>query len=690
MLFDQPQGWRYSLRMTWKAQLALLVGILSLAALLRLSYLKWDDYNHYHPDERYIAWVATSIDWPVSWQTAFSPQESTFNPFYWPAGASSRGLVLEQDKARRFAYGHLPLYMGISFTRLLELAGPGIGPLLPEKWLLTQDLLNQAQMIEFRHITAAGRALTAILDVASVGLLFLIGRWLYGTAVGLLAATFLSITVLHIQLARFFAVDPFLTFFILLALVFMVLAFRQSKSKVRTVFLLIAGFTVGLAVGSKFSAVLLVLPLAVTVFLLPDRKPERKIGLLIAAVFLAFLAFFITNPFAILDSSCPASNGPQLGSLTFLTPITRSCYLQNVVSQGLMVRGVRDVPFVRQYLGTIPFLYYMEMLFKWGMGPLLAIAGFAGLAWASWRGIKAGYKGWLNLSGQWSKITKSKILSEKGRFPFNNAEIVILSWVLPFFFTTGILQVKFARYMQPLLPFLVLYGAAMLLSIRRVTLRRLAVALVLMVTAIYAFSFTNLYRQEHPWVVASRWIFQNVDEGSVIVSEMWDDRLPDNVLVGDELLKREIYEIRDVNWLSGTEKYDGVEKLEKNLDLIANADYLVLASNRNYGVIPRLPEYYPLSSQYYQALFDGKLGFDVAYVGTRMPNLFGFALKGDSFSWPELNPPDEVSAYLAGVNGLNMGRFDESFTVYDQPLVIIFENSGNLSASDMVSLFQTD
>jgi hypothetical protein len=171
---------------------------------------------------------------------------------------------------------------------------------------------------------------------------------------------------------------------------------------------------------------------------------------------------------------------------------------------------------------------------------------------------------------------------------------------------------------------------------------------------------------------------------------MWDDRLPDNVFVGDELLKREIFELKDVNWLSGTEQFDDDEKLKENLDLIEKADYLVLASNRNYGVIPRLPELYPLSSQYYQALFNGSLGFDVAYVGTRMPNLFGVSIKGDSFSWPELNPPDEVSAYLDEVNGLNMGRFDESFTVYDQPLVIILENSRHLSASEMLTLFQTD
>jgi hypothetical protein len=35
-----------------------------------------------------------------------------------------------------------------------------------------------------------------------------------------------------------------------------------------------------------------------------------------------------------------------------------------------------------------------------------------------------------------------------------------------------------------------------------------------------------------------------------------------------------------------------------------------------------------------------------------------------------------------------MGRFDESFTVYDQPLVIIFRNTGQLSPEQLLELFR--
>ena len=56
------------------------------------------------------------------------------------------------------------------------------------------------------------RALTALFDVGTVLLTFLLGRRLYGVTVGLLAAALLAVTVMHVQLAHFFTSDPYLTF----------------------------------------------------------------------------------------------------------------------------------------------------------------------------------------------------------------------------------------------------------------------------------------------------------------------------------------------------------------------------------------------------------------------------------------------------------------------------------------------
>ncbi|MGW8318008.1 MAG: ArnT family glycosyltransferase [Candidatus Promineifilaceae bacterium] len=658
------------------AQYSLLALILVIAATLRFAHLDWDEYRHYHPDERYISWVATSVDWPQDWHSAFVPHRSTINPYYWPDEASSPGIVLEQGESRNYAYGHLPLYMGVLAAEAMERLGGLLEPLIPSGWEVAQDLLNLSELTEFSHITVVGRALTAFVDLLSVALVFILGRAMYGPAVGLLAAAFLAVSVMHVQLAHFFTVDPFLTFFALAAVTAQVMAIESAPHARRSIGLVvISAALIGLAIGSKSTAFLLFVPLIATLWLLRWLPGRTWTLTVLATPVVAFTTFVITNPFALIDFTCQAITPAfHLGPIHVPALNWGSCFLQNVVSQGAMVRGVRDVPYVRQYAGTVPYLYFIEMQLRWGMGLLLGLVAFGGFAWAISRA----------LLGFWRE-RRSGLQAVVARV--GAKEIVVLAWTVPYFLATGGLDVKFMRYMQPLSPFLMIYGAAMLLSLSPAWLRRMATVAVLVGTSLYALAFVNLYREPHPWFAASQWIYEQVEPGSTIVSEAWDDRLPDNVVFDGKRHLQSEYVTQDVNWLSGTGQEDGVDKLWDNLSMLAEADYVVLSSNRNYGVIPRLSASYPLSSQYYPLLFDGSLGFKVAYVGTRTPNLFGLHIKPDSFTWPGLEPPTAVSEYLQSLPGVNWGRFDESFTVYDQPLVIIFQNEGHLTAEQMADLF---
>ncbi|MCB8917817.1 MAG: glycosyltransferase family 39 protein [Ardenticatenaceae bacterium] len=659
-----------------------LLPVLLIAAALRLTGLDWDGYNHYHPDERYITWVATTIEAPTDWRTALNPAGSTFNPFYWPAGAVSEGIEVLQDQPRSFAYGHLPLYLGVAATRLVESVAPVLRDRLPAGWLLTRDLLNGAGMIEFRHLTAVARALTGLVDVATVALVFGLGRALFGTPAGLLAAAFLALNVMHIQLAHFFVVDPYLTLFTVAALLLLVLAV-QRPGRGRTIYLLLAAVSIGLAVGSKFSAAMLFLPLAVTLWL--DRSlTSRQFWLRLAGLaLLAGLVFFASNPFAVLDWSCPVvTPAGQWGPLRLPALDWRSCYLENVARQGAMVGGELDAPFARQYTGTWPYLYPIEMQLRWGMGPLLGGLAFAGFAWAVWRGVCGAVAWWQS---------RHDPLAFRPRVAgFQTAEWIVLAWTVPYFLTTGAFFVKFMRYLQPLTPFLMVYAAGMVWQWRprgRSWPRVVLAGVTLLVTGLYALSFVNMYAQPHPWTAASQWIYAQVPAGALILSEQWDDALPTS-LVDDELLRsRYEYRSAELTWLSGADAQDDRAKLEANLTLLAAADYVTLISNRVYGVVPRLPARYPLSSQYAQLLFDGRLGYEVVYVSGRFPSLGGFSLKPDSFGWPGLVPPRPVADYLAGVGGVTPGRADESFTVYDQPLTMVLRNTGRMTVAEMLAQF---
>ncbi|NKQ37523.1 MAG: phospholipid carrier-dependent glycosyltransferase [Chloroflexi bacterium] len=680
----------------------LVVIILIVAAALRLTGIDWDGYQHYHPDERYITWVATTIERPSSLKTALNPHQSPFNPYYWPPDAASEGIEVLQDTPRKFAYGHLPLYLGVLGTRLLERLGP-LAKLLPQEWLLTRDLLNAGELVEFRHLTAVSRALTALFDTGTVLLVFFLGKRLFGTAVGLLAAAFLAVNVMHIQLSHFFISDPYLTFFVTAALLFMVAAYQNRGETARgddvlsaeghnapsrpytssLIFILAAIFT-GLAIGSKFSAVLLLLPLGLTAWLCFGEKWMKWLG---TAVLVIFLTFFLTNPFAVLDFSCDVvTPATQIGPVTIPSVNWGSCYLDNIATQNGMVRGATDNAFTRQYAGTPPYLYFVEMQLRWGMGWLLGLTAFAGLIWVMlWVIKRLKIRDWR----LWPEISSLQSFdSAQDGSPISN--LLILAWVIPYFVVTGGFYVKFMRYMMPITPFLMIFAAALLLSIKQVWWKRAAVTAVLLTTSLYALAFVNMYSQPHPWNAASEWIYRQVRPGALILSEQWDDSLPSSMLVDGRARYRSEYPNAELTWLTGPDDLDNETKLAKNLALLAEADYLTLSSNRIYGVVPRLPQRYPLSSQYHQLLLDGKLGYEPVLVVDRAPNLAGVYWRADTFGWPGLRPSPAITDYLDQFNNINGGRADESFIVYDQPLTIVFENVAGLTAEEMTVLFATD
>ena len=657
---------------------ATLVVILLVAAALRLTGIDWDDFQHHHPDERYITWVATTIELPVPGNMSradWQPTTSTFNPFHWPPGASSEGIAVLQDQPRDFAYGHVPLYLGVLVTRLVERVAPAFIPLLPAHWSLTVDVLNGARRVEFHHLAAVGRALTALVDVGTVLLVFLLGRRVFGVAVGLLAAALLAVTVLHVQLAHFWASDPYLTFFTVAALWAMVAAQQAAAPRCRLVYLLVAGAFVGLAVGSKFTAVLLLLPLLWTAW----TSVGRRWSLTLLTVAAATLVFTLTNPFALLDFTCPLPETPaMLGPLALPEALIRSCYLQNIATQNAMVRGTADLGFTRQYSGTFPYLYFIEMQVRWGLGPLLGLLAFVGLGWAVWRVAR------LLARQDAAPGQPPDSLWQRLR---NEPLVILLLWVLPYFIFTGSFAVKFMRYMQPIVPLLVLFGAAMLWQIRNVTARRAVAAVVLMTTAFYVLSFAAIYSQEHPWNSASRWVYENIPPGTTLLSEQWDDYLPVTMTFNGQRRERGEYPNSELTWLSLPDAADNEAKLAANLERLADAEYVTILSNRVYGVVPRLPGRYPLSSQYHQLLFDGALGYELVWAGGRAPRLFGISLGPNTFDWPGLMPPAGLSAWLPAGPSISFGRADESFMVYDQPLTMIFRNTGKLTADEMRAAF---
>ncbi|HEX9117651.1 MAG TPA: DUF2298 domain-containing protein [Anaerolineae bacterium] len=584
-----------------------LAGLLLIAAALRLHGLNWDQSQHVHPDERFVVWVADTVHWPGSLAAALDPATSPLNPFRWPAG---QGDLSRQP--RNYAYGHLPLYLLVAVAELGEDAAKALaraGVAVPPAWL---------HLAAYGSLAWVGRAISALCDLGTLLLAFGLARRLYGRAsAGLLAAAAYALAVMPIQLSHYYAVDMVLTLCVVATVAAAVAAAESGAWWTWP----LAGGLAGLAVGSKFSAVLLAAPLAAAAFYhlpRPGREAAtvRLVFRRLALTFLSGIAVFIlTNPFAVIEGQA---------------------YLRNLFAQNAMVNGKMDAPYTRQFIGTAPYWYYVRQLSQWGLGWPLGLAAWAGLAWAVWRALR-------------------------GRA--SPGQTVALAWAVPYFAITGTFYAKFPRYLAPLLPFLLVFAAGGGLALygwladrwqRRGRLIALGgAAAILLFTAGWALAFSSIYDQVHPWIQASNWIYRNIPAGSKLLGEQWDDALP---LAMDEIPGRPAKRTyRQV--LLPLYDPDTRAKLDTLVSELSSSDYVVLASNRLWRPIGRLPERYPLTSVYYKLLFDGELGYTPVADFATYPRRFGIAI------------PDENA--------------DESFTVYDHPHPRIFANTGRLSVERM-------
>ncbi|MFT7585415.1 MAG: hypothetical protein ACI9EW_001840, partial [Cellvibrionaceae bacterium] len=626
-----------------------LVAIILLAAFFRWRGINWDQNQHYHPDERYIAWVATSVDFfgNDSLQDALTADLSTFNPFYWPAELQSGGIVLPLDEQRKFAYGHLPLYLGVLLDHGVNY-GAGLIVGLSDDSFIAQSINSFQELNKFDRMTLVGRWMSGLLDIGTVVLLFFLGRRVAGTKIGLTAALFLSVNVMHIQQAHYFISDPALAFFVVLTLLLLLRSLPPKEEifddlpNPTPYALTFAAIATGLAIGSKFSAILLGLPAFFVILILSRQKVVWRS---IKYGFWVLLVFFVTNPFAILDTTCDLAPPDSRFGVGIQFPA--ACYIENIADQSNMVSGSSAFPFVRQYDGTLPYLYHIENQINWGMGAPLGYIVFVAFliftAFAFWYGVSD------------LKSAKTQSLWVSG--------LVVLSWCLPYFLTTGRFHVKFMRYMLPLTPFLMLFAAWLLWQIPWKWVRRSTLSFVFLVTFLYAVAFSSIYGQLHPWQAASLWMVTNVPRDSVVANEAWDEQLPSSVTFNGERVGRNRVDLTAVNWLSGAGARETPEKLFNNLETLAEADYFVIPSNRSYGVTPRLPNLYPFSSQFHQHLFNGDLGFEVAFIQDRPMHLGRLYLTPDLFGWPNLTPPAVVADYFANRWQFSFVRADESFTV---------------------------
>jgi YYY domain-containing protein len=149
--------------------------------------------------------------------------------------------------------------------------------------------------------------------------------------------------------------------------------------------------------------------------------------------------------------------------------------------------------------------------------------------------------------------------------------------------------------------------------------------------------------------------------GSVIANESWDEGLPLRLQGKDGFGQFYRGLTNEVRW------QDDENKRQMFLEVLDQADYLILPSQRAIWSASRLPLTYPMTMAYYRALFDGSLDFDLAasfqapieFAGLYISDVGGTIAFGEFPDLPLFND--------------NLLSAEEAFSVYDHPPVWIFE-----------------
>lgn len=543
-----------------------------------------------------------------------------------------------------------------------------------------------------------GRPISALFGTLTILYTYRIGARVYSRRAGLMAAIFLTFTVLHIQLCHFYTFDVIQAFFSTAAVYSLLVLLDAEKWCRRWRAGVAASIMAGLGLATKFGVILFFIPWGAAILMIfyvhrPQIALLKTRTILFAlhlqilglATFLVFwLAAFAGQPFAFLNYL----EGPQKPALSFvhldlsdrpgqphspirsflqdvgdrINPITSplgfhfgplfhpdtrrpfeqrltigsSRHWKDVYEQQQMAVSGGGVPWTRQYNHTTPFIYQWKNLLYYGMGIPLGLLCLIGLAWGFGKPFyRPDWKEWIH----WL-------------------------WMAPNFITTMMFHTKFPRYLTPQIPFFCLWAAAVAiwayawLRHRRYQqpersgrwhLVPATLAIVAVVwSALYSFAFVEIYREDHTWTVCSKWFETNVPEGKRIVTEQWDDSVPWDGRVSSRYGTRTTQPVHS----------DDPSNIRQIAEAMSWTDYYCFSSKRNYGAFLQSPETAPNRIRMVKSLFAGNLGLKLVKTFSRPVSVLGIPIRYE----------------LA----------DESLSLYDHPTVHIFQRTEDIDDKEIV------
>lgn len=439
-----------------------------------------------------------------------------------------------------------------------------------------------------------GRLLTAFFDCLSIIILYKLvflfeKQYKLHANLKYFSAFFYAIAVFPIQVSHFFTVDVYMSFFMLLSIYFYFKYYFLDKTQD----IILAGVFFGAVLASKVSGVYIILP----IFILQLSRHNKKIldkyfPLVIFTVF-SYLSLRILDPKFFIDAN-------------WLNLQINPIFFDNLKQLNAFSDPNSYYPPGIQWVNKLPVVFALVNLAVFGLG----IGLFT-----------------LSVYGTYLMYRDSKA-------PIR----IIIFWVLAMFIFQSVQNVKTMRYFIFLYPFFCLFAAWGFLELKQ----KFQIWL-LPIIVIWPIFFLNIYLQDNSRVQASKWIYENVPNKAILLTEYWDDPLP--------LLAYTNGKTFNTKQLPVFEK-DTPLKIANLTNEFKLGDYYILSSNRAYGSIMTAPDMYPYMAKFYSNLLNNK------------------------------DPRFKKVAEFTNYPGVNLGFYkfeikddwaEEAFTVYDHPKVLIYK-----------------
>jgi len=323
---------------------------------------------------------------------------------------------------------------------------------------------SKSQFLSVPHLLLASRALSAVLGVATVVITYRVAQILFDRLTALVSSFFLSLAFLHVRDSHFGVTDVPLTFLTLSS--FLVLA--KADLLGRPSLWMGAGILAGLATSTKYSALLLVIPMAVALVLRGFSAQEAPRSLARSFVYFVVglsVAFLAGTPFAVLDPSR---------------------FLGDVLAEADHLRQGHGVDLGRGWS------YHLSVSLRFGLG-------------------------WPVLAAALGSVPTLMIRDPR-------KALLFLAFPLSYYVAAGSGHTVFVRYMVPIIPFLCIAAGFFFVQLSQWLTRaasRPSEVLVAVLAGIAIFpsirrvvSFDLLSSRTDTRLLAGRWFEQNVTPGS--------------------------------------------------------------------------------------------------------------------------------------------------------------------------------